>query len=50
MVNVLNVLKPEAKGRGFNERLPLFRVVKVTFTTTKRLSNVKHKSMFPRVT
>ena len=37
----------EAEGRGFNERLPHFRVGNPHSTTTKCVTNVKHKEIFP---
>ena len=41
--------KTEAESRGFNESLPHFRVIKLNYTTTKCLTNVKHKKTFPTV-
>ena len=42
-------INTEAEGRGFNESLPHFRVGKPNSTTTKCVTNVKHKDIFPEV-
>ena len=42
-------LYTEAEGQVFNERLPHFRVGKLNSTTTKCVTNVKHKQIFPEV-
>ena len=42
-------INTEAEGRGFNERLPHFRVGKPNSTTIKCVTNVKHKEIFPEV-
>ena len=44
-----NRMKTEAEGWVFYAGLPPFRVVKQRSTPTKRVANVKHKEMFPRV-
>jgi len=43
------VYEGEAEGRGFNERLPHFRVGKPNSTTTKCVTNVQRKEIFPEV-
>ena len=42
-------INTEAEGRGFNESLPHFRTGKPNSTTTKCVTNVKHKDIFPEV-
>ena len=45
---ILNI-NTEAEGRDFYESLPHFRVGKPNSTTTKCVTNVKHKDIFPEV-
>ena len=45
-MSIVVSIKTEAESRGFNGRLPLFRVVKVNSTPTRLVTNLKHKEMF----